>query len=61
MKVGDLVRIEGTNEVGIVLRIELVYKDSWESVWIGRPFDVNVLRTNGEIEEWEDDKLEVIS
>ena len=60
MKPGDLVRIQDTNKVGIVLH-----------TWGGREYstvgvrmytmDVKVLRTNGEIEEWEDDELEVIS
>ena len=60
MKVGDLVRIQGTNEVGIVLR-------TWGGVYENNErvrmytLDVDVLRTNGEIEEWEDDELEVIS
>ena len=60
MKVGDLVRIQGTNEVGIVLR-------TWGGVYENNErvrmytLDVDVLRTNGEIEDWEDDELEVIS
>ena len=61
MKPGDLVRIQNTNEVGIVV----------SCTWDGREYStvgvrmytmlVEVLRTNGEIEEWEDDELEVIS
>ena len=53
-------RIQGTNEVGIVLR-------TWGGVYENNErvrmytLDVEVLRTNGEIEEWEDDELEVIS
>ena len=60
MKPGDLVCIQGTNEVGIVLR-------TWGGVYENNErvrmytLDVDVLRTNGEIEEWEDDELEVIS
>ena len=60
MKPGDLVRIQGTNKVGIVLR-------TWGGVYENNDrvrmytLDVDVLRTNGEIEEWEDDELEVIS
>ena len=60
MKPGDLVRIQDTNEVGIVLR-------TWGGVYENNErvrmytLDVDVLRTNGEIEEWEDDELEVIS
>ena len=60
MKPGDLVRIQGTNEVGIVLR-------TWGGVYENNErvrmytLDVDVLRTNGEIEDWEDDELEVIS
>ncbi len=60
MKPGDLVRIQDTNEVGIVLR-------TWGGVYENNErvrmytLDVEVLRTNGEIEEWEDDELEVIS
>jgi len=60
VKVGDLVRIQGTNEVGIVLR-------TWGGVYENNErvrmytLDVDVLRTNGEIEDWEDDELEVIS
>ena len=61
MKAGDLVRIQDTNKVGIVV----------SATWDGREYStvgvrmytmlVEVLRTNGEIEEWEDDELEVIS
>jgi len=60
VKPGDLVRIQDTNEVGIVLR-------TWGGVYENNErvrmytLDVDVLRTNGEIEEWEDDELEVIS
>ena len=60
MKPGDLVRIQDTNKVGIVLR-------TWGGVYENNDrvrmytLDVDVLRTNGEIEEWEDDELEVIS
>jgi hypothetical protein len=60
VKPGDLVRIQDTNEVGIVLR-------TWGGVYENNErvrmytLDVEVLRTNGEIEEWEDDELEVIS
>ena len=60
MKPGDLVRIQDTNKVGIVLR-------TWGGVYENNErvrmytLDVDVLRTNGEIEEWEDDELEVIS
>ena len=60
MKPGDLVCIQGTIEVGIVLR-------TWGGVYENNErvrmytLDVEVLRTNGEIEDWEDDELEVIS
>ena len=60
MKPGDLVRIQGTNKVGIVLQ-------TWGGVYENNErvrmytLDVEVLRTNGEIEDWEDDELEVIS
>jgi len=60
VKPGDLVRIQGTNKVGIVLQ-------TWGGVYENNErvrmytLDVEVLRTNGEIEDWEDDELEVIS
>jgi hypothetical protein len=60
VKVGDLVRIQGTNEVGIVLRTWGGQTHSHAGVRM-YTLDVDVLRTNGEIEEWEDDELEVIS
>jgi len=60
VKPGDLVRIQGTNKVGIVLRTWGGAYDNNEGVRM-YTLDVDVLRTNGEIEEWEDDELEVIS
>jgi hypothetical protein len=60
VKVGDLVRIQGTNEVGIVLRTWGGQTHSHAGVRM-YTLDVDVLRTNGEIEDWEDDELEVIS
>ena len=60
MKPGDLVRIQGTNKVGIVLQTWGGVYDNNEGVRM-YTLDVEVLRTNGEIEDWEDDELEVIS
>ena len=60
MKPGDLVRIQDTNKVGIILRTWGGQTHSHAGVRI-YTLDVEVLRTNGEIEEWEDDELEVIS
>jgi hypothetical protein len=60
VKPGDLVRIQGTNKVGIVLQTWGGVYDNNEGVRM-YTLDVEVLRTNGEIEDWEDDELEVIS
>jgi len=60
VQAGDLVRIQNTNKVGIVVR---TWDDREYSTVGVRMYTmlVEVLRTNGEIEEWEDDELEVIS
>jgi len=60
VKAGDLVRIQDTNKVGIVLRTWDCRNYSTAGVRM-YTMEVEVLRTNGEIEEWEDDELEVIS
>jgi len=60
VKPGDLVRIQDTNKVGIVLRTWGAREYSTVGVRM-YTLEVEVLRTNGEIEDWEDDELEVIS